>query len=85
MFGVSFFAFGVIGEYLIRILNSTATTPPYVVRADVRLVTPSSDSWQSEETGVLTDSSRGGIDWQEVETAEGRLQGRRGQDRNDEE
>lgn len=85
MFGVSFFAFGVIGEYLIRILNSTATTPPYVVRADVRLVTPSSDSWQSEETGVLTDSSREGIDWQEVETAEGRLQGRRGQDRNDEE
>ena len=33
--GFSFFAYGVIGEYLIRILNSTATTPPYVVRDEV--------------------------------------------------
>ena len=49
MFGLSFFAFGVIGEYLVRILNSTATTPPFVVRSDIR-----STSLLSHEDGSGT-------------------------------
>jgi hypothetical protein len=42
MFGLSFLAFGFIGEYLVRILNSTATTPPFVVRSDIQSISLSS-------------------------------------------
>jgi hypothetical protein len=47
MFGLSFFAFGFIGEYLVRILNSTATTPPFVVRSDIQSISPSSPEDES--------------------------------------
>ena len=45
--GFSFFAFGIIGEYLIRILSSTAVTPPFLIRHEVGGVAPTSTTLSS--------------------------------------
>lgn len=53
--GLCFFAFGLIGEYLIRILKSTASTPSFVVR----IKTEGGDPTSASELEAQTYNERG--------------------------